>query len=150
MSRMLLAVATVIGLASALPASAQFQKPEDAIKYRQSAMFVMGNHMGRLGAMVQGRVPFDAAQAAANADVLLVMSKLPFAGFTEGTTAANSKAKPEIWTERAKFDAGAQRMQEAMVKLNEAAKSANLDQIKAAFGPVGQSCKSCHDAYWKQ
>ena len=51
---MLLAVATVIGLASALPASAQFQKPEDAIKYRQSAMFVMGNHMGRLGAMVQG------------------------------------------------------------------------------------------------
>ncbi len=150
MSRMLLAVATVIGLASALPASAQFQKPEDAIKYRQSAMFVMGNHMGRLGAMVQGRVPFDAAQASANADVLLVMSKLPFAGFTEGTTAANSKAKPEIWTERAKFDAGAQRMQEAMVKLNEAAKSANLDQIKAAFGPVGQSCKSCHDAYWKQ
>lgn len=150
MSRMLLAVAAVIGLASALPASAQFQKPEDAVKYRQSAMFVMGNHMGRLGAMVQGRVPFDAAQAAANADVLLVMSKLPFAGFTEGTTAANSKAKPEIWTERAKFDAGAQRMQEAMVKLNEAAKSANLDQIKAAFGPVGQSCKSCHDAYWKQ
>ena len=150
MSRMLLAVAAVIGLASALPASAQFQKPEDAIKYRQSAMFVMGNHMGRLGAMVQGRVPFDAAQAAANADVLLVMSKLPFAGFTEGTTAANSKAKPEIWTERAKFDAGAQRMQEAIVKLNEAAKSANLDQIKAAFGPVGQSCKSCHDAYWKQ
>ena len=150
MSRMLLAVAAVIGLASALPASAQFQKPEDAIKYRQSAMFVMGNHMGRLGAMVQGRVPFDAAQAAANADVLLVMSKLPFAGFTEGTTGANSKAKPEIWTERAKFDAGAQRMQEAIVKLNEAAKSANLDQIKAAFGPVGQSCKSCHDAYWKQ
>jgi cytochrome c556 len=150
MSRMLLAVAAVIGLASALPASAQFQKPEDAIKYRQSAMFVMGNHMGRLGAMVQGRVPFDAAQAAANADVLLVMSKLPFAGFSEGTMAANSKAKPEIWTERAKFDAGAQRMQEAMVKLNEAAKSANLDQIKAAFGPVGQSCKSCHDAYWKQ
>ncbi|MBL8313604.1 MAG: cytochrome c [Rubrivivax sp.] len=150
MSRMLLAVAAVIGLASALPASAQFQKPEDAIKYRQSAMFVMGNHMGRLGAMVQGRVPFDAAQAAANADVLLVMSKLPFAGFTEGTTAANSKAKPEIWTERAKFDAGAQRMQEAIVKLNEAAKSANLDQIKAAFGPVGQACKSCHDAYWKQ
>ena len=150
MSRMLLAVAAVIGLASALPASAQFQKPEDAIKYRQSAMFVMGNHMGRLGAMVQGRVPFDAAQAAANADVLLVMSKLPFAGFTEGTTAANSKAKPEIWTERAKFDAGAQRMQEAMVKLNEAAKSANLDQIKAAFGPVGQACKSCHDTYWKQ
>ncbi len=150
MPRLHLVAAAVIGLTGALPALAQFQKPEDAVKYRQSAMFVMGNHMGRLNAMVQGRVPFDAAQAAANADVLLVMSKLPFVGFIDGTTAANSKAKPEIWTERAKFDAGAQRMQEAMVKLNEAAKSANLDQIKAAFGPVGQACKSCHDSYWKQ
>ncbi len=151
MTRVLLATAAaIVGLASALPAAAQFQKPEDAVKYRQSAMFVMGNHMGRLGAMVQGRVPFDAAQAAANAEVILAMSRLPFAGFTEASASINSKAKPEVWTDRAKFDAGAQRMQEAVVKLNDAAKSGNADQLKAAFGPVGQACKACHDTYWKQ
>ena len=42
------------------PASAQFAKAEDAIKYRQSALFVMGQHFGRLGAMANGRAPFDA------------------------------------------------------------------------------------------
>ena len=40
---------------------AQFAKAEDAIKYRQSALTVMSNHMGRLAAMAKGERPFDAA-----------------------------------------------------------------------------------------
>jgi cytochrome c556 len=32
-------------------------------------------------------------------------------------------------------------------KLNAAAKTGNLDQIKAGVGAVGQSCKACHDNY---
>ena len=54
-----------LAVLAALPAAAQFQKPEDAVKYRQSAMFVMANHFGRIGAMVAGRAPYDAAAAAA-------------------------------------------------------------------------------------
>lgn len=42
---------------TAIPALAQFAKPEDAIKYRKSSLFVMGQHFGRIGAMAQGRVP---------------------------------------------------------------------------------------------
>ena len=41
----------------ATPASAQFAKPEDAIKYRQSVMSVMATHFGRLGAMANGKAP---------------------------------------------------------------------------------------------
>lgn len=150
MKRLLLAAATVAGLATALPAAAQFQKPEDAIKYRQSALTVMGTHFGRLGAMVQGRVPFDAATAASNAEIVVVMSKLPYVAFIDGTStsqATNTKAKPEIWTDRAKFDAAATKMQEEVAKLNVAAKSGNLDQIKAAFGNAGGACKACHDDF---
>ena len=53
------AAATLVSL----PAAAQFAKPEDAIKYRQGALFVMGQHFGRIGAMANGRVPFDAKAA---------------------------------------------------------------------------------------
>ena len=42
----------VAAIAFSAPASAQFQKPEEAAKYRQSVMTVMGNHFGRIGAMV--------------------------------------------------------------------------------------------------
>ena len=55
-----LAVAAATLLSLAAPASAQFAKAEDAIKYRQSALFLMGQHFGRIGAMANGRAPFDA------------------------------------------------------------------------------------------
>jgi cytochrome c556 len=148
MKRWMLAAVTAATVLVALPASAQFQKPEDAVKYRQSAMTVLGNHFGRLGAMVQGRVPYDAATAMANAEVVATMSRLPFVGYVEGTPGTGKGgASPKIWTERAKFDDGAKKMQDEVAKLLVAARGNNLDQLKAAFGPVGQSCKGCHDDF---
>ena len=127
------------------PASAQFAKAEDAIKYRQSALFVMGQHFGRLGAMANGKAPFDAKAAQDSADIVLYMSKLPWAGFGPGTE--GGKAKPEVWKEQPKFQDLTQKMQAEVVKLEAAAKTGNLDNLKAAFGPAANSCKSCHDSY---
>jgi len=151
MKKLILAAAAVAGLASALPAAAQFAKPEDAIKYRKAAFTVMATHFGRVGAMASGKMPFDAKAAAENADIALAMSKLPYAAFGEGTDkGAETRAKPEVWSEGDKFRAAATKMQEEMAKLDAAAKTGNLDQIKAAFGPVGQSCKACHDHFRKE
>jgi cytochrome c556 len=150
MKKLILVAAAVAGLASALPAAAQFAKPEDAIKYRKAAFTVMASHFGRIGAMVQGKAPFDAKAAADSAEIATMMSKLPYTAFGPGTDKGETRAKPEIWTEDAKFRAAASKMQEEMAKLNAAAKTGNLDQIKAAFGPVGQSCKACHDEYRKE
>ncbi len=148
MSRMLFAAAAVIGLVSALPASAQFQKPEDAVKYRKAAFTVMGAHFGRIGAMAQGKVPFDGAAAAANAEIVAHMSKLPYAGFVEGTSGTEKgMAKPVVWTERAKFDAAAKKMQDEVAKLAVAAKANNADTLKAAFGSAASACKACHDDF---
>ena len=38
-------------------------------------------------------------------------------------------------------------MQAETVKLAAAAKSGNLDQLKAPFGPASASCKACHDSF---
>lgn len=149
MKALAIALASAAGLCTALPASAQFQKPEDAVKYRQAAFTVMGSHFGRIAAMAQGRVPFDAKAAAENADIVATMSKLPYTAFGDGTdmTAIPSKAKAEIWKEMPKFKAAAEKMQAEVAKLQVAAQSGNLDQLKAAVGGVGQSCKACHDTY---
>ena len=145
----LLTAAAIAGMATALPAAAQFAKPEDAIKYRQSAMFLQSQHMARIGAMVSGRVPFDAKAVADNAEVLATVTKLPFAAFIDGTDKGTTRAKPEIWAEKDKFMAGATKLQDEVVKLNAAAKTGNPEQVKAAFGAVGQACKGCHDNYQK-
>jgi cytochrome c556 len=150
MKRIFLAAAAFLAVTVAVPAAAQFQKPEDAIKYRKAAFTVMATHFGRMGAMANGRIPFDAKVAAENADLALAMSKLPYVAFTEGSDKGDTKAKAEIWTEGDKFRAAATKMQEEMVKLNAAAKTGSADNLKAAFGPTGAACKACHDAYRKE
>ncbi len=140
-------IAAAISLA--LPAAAQFARPEDAVKYRQSAMFIQGQNAGRIGAMVQGRVPFDAKVAADSAATLDFMSRLPWGAFGEGTDKASipTRAKPEIWTDKAKFAELAEKLQAETAKLNTAAKTGNLDTIKTAMGGVGAACKGCHDVF---
>ncbi len=148
MKRLPLALAALIGVATALPAAAQFAKPEDAVTYRKAAFQVMAAHFGRIGAMVNGRVPFDAAAAASNADVVVFASKLPYAGFVEGTGAPEKgRPKANVWSDRANFDAAARKMQDEVAKLAAVAKGGNLDQLKTAFGSAAGSCKSCHDEY---
>ena len=139
-----LALAAVVATV-ALPASAQFAKPEDAIKYRQSALSVMGTHFSRLGAMANGKMPFDAKSAQESAEIVAFMSKLPWAGFGAGTE--GGKSKPEVWKDQAKFNDLAGKMEAEAVKLNAAAKAGNVDSLKAAFGPAASSCKSCHDSF---
>jgi len=136
-----------VAAAFAVPASAQFAKPEDAIKYRQSALFVMQQNFGRVAGMAAGKVPFDAKVAADSAAVAEYMSKLPWAGFGPGTDKGETKAKHEIWTDKAKFDDYAGKMQAEMAKLSAAAKTGNLDSIKTAVNATGGTCKSCHDDF---
>lgn len=135
-------------LAMAAPASAQFAKPEDAVKYRQSALSVMGTHFGRLGAMANGKVPFDAKVAAENAQLVAVMARLPWAGFGPGTDDdPRSKAKSEIWTEQVKFKTAGEKLVAETDKLAAATKTGNLDALKTSFAATADTCKSCHDAF---
>ena len=63
----LITVVVVIGVLVAGIAAAQFVKPEDAIQYRKSVMVLIGQHFKRMGAVVQGKMPYDKDTFAANA-----------------------------------------------------------------------------------
>ena len=134
----------------AAPAQAQFAKPEDAIKYRKAALTVMAAHFGRVAAMANGRIPFDAGAAASNAAIAESMSKLPWAAFGEGTDKGETRALPGIWSDKAKFTAASEKMQGEMSKLALVAKGGNIDAIKAQVGATGGSCKACHDDFRKE
>ena len=151
MKRQLVAVMAALGTLASLPAAAQFQKPEDAVKYRKGAFQVMAAHFGRIGAMANAKAPFDAAAAASNAEIVAFMSKLPYAGFVEGTHGTEKGSpKPIVWTERSKFDEGAKKMQDAVAALATTAKGGNFDQVKTAFGTAADACKACHDHFRNQ
>lgn len=146
------AIAATLAAASlaafAATASAQtFQKPEDAIKYRKASFTVLVTHFGPLAQMANGRIPYNAQVAARSADVIAVASTLPWAAFGEGTDKGDTRAKPEVWSQSAKFKENSDRFQAEMAKLAAAAKTGNLDNLKAAFATAGGTCKACHDDF---
>jgi cytochrome c556 len=129
-------------------AYAQFKKPEDAIKYRQSAFTVMANSFGKIGAVVKGEVPFNKDEVAKNAAVVAMISTLPWQAFGPGTEGGN--ALPGVWSDNAKFKAAGEKMQLAVANLNTAAQSGDQEAIKKAFGAAGATCKGCHDDFKKK
>lgn len=144
----LMALASVL----AAPAFAQFRKPEDAVKYRQSVMYTMGNHFySRLGAMVNGRIPFDPKAAAEDAELIASLSRLPWIAFVPGTeNVGKTDAKPAVWTEQAKFKDLSEKMQAEVVKLQAASRTGDLEALKTAYRATSNSCKACHDSFTSQ
>jgi len=147
MKKILSVLCAAMAFTLSLPAQAQFAKPEDAIKYRKASFNVMAAHFGRLGAMANGRTPYDAKLAAENADVVATLAKLPWAAFGEGTETADTKAKPEVWKQGAKFKEIADKLQADTAKLAVAAKTGKEDAFKTAFATAAGNCKSCHDDF---
>ena len=147
MKKIILSLLAIGAASMSLTAAAQFAKPEDAVKYRKATFTVTGAHFGRMGAMAQGKVPFDAKLAAENAEIVADMAKLPWQAFGEGTETADTKAKPEIWKQNAKFKELADKLQTESVKLAAAAKTGKEDAFKAAFTATAGTCKSCHDDF---
>jgi cytochrome c556 len=137
----------VVLLGVAIGASAQFSKPESAVKYRQSAFNVMNNQLGRIFQAAQGKVPYDKDAVIRSAEIVEFMGKLPFEAFIPGSDLLDSKAKPAIWKEESKFKQLATDMQAETVKLTAAAKSGNLDSIRTQVRATIKTCDACHDNY---
>lgn len=140
-------LALVAGIAGSAYAQSPFAKPQDAIQYRQSALFVMGQQFARIAAVVKGKRPFDKAEVARSAAIVKEMSTLPWEGFVAGTDKGKTHAKPNIWTEQAKFKSRQKKLEQEAAKLAEVAKGGNLDAIKRQFGATGKACKACHEDF---
>jgi cytochrome c556 len=147
MKKFILTLIAVSASAMSFSAAAQFAKPEDAVKYRKAAFSVMATHNQRLGQMAQGKVPFDAKAALENAELVATMAKLPWSAFPEGSDTGETKAKPEVWKQSAKFKEAADKFQSDASKLLVAAKTGKEDAFKAAFTASSGNCKACHDDF---
>ena len=87
-------------------AYAQFKKPEHAIKYRKSVMFLIAQHFGRMGAVVKGAAPYQKGDFAKNAAVVDMLARLPGEAFTmPGTDKGDTTMSAAVFQQPSKFDA---------------------------------------------
>jgi cytochrome c556 len=142
-------LAAVVGVSATLliaaTAHAQFAKPEDAIKYRQSAFTVAGTHFARLAAMARGTVPYDAAKAQESAKIVDTVMQLPWEAFVPTSGGAPAKMKGDPLANMGDVKQLSEKLLAETAKLPGAA--GNLESLKTQVGATGAACKSCHDKY---
>jgi len=148
-SLILAAALAVPMLSTTMTVQAQPTMADRASAYRLGAFRMIGWHLGPIGAMAKGEMPFDADKAKLNADAIAALSQFPKNGFIDGSSSDDIKTRalPAIWKERGKFDEMMSNFEEAAQGLATAAASGSMDTIKPALGKLGSSCKECHKAY---
>jgi cytochrome c556 len=151
-----LAAASLAGLAAAgcaadpppegAAAAAASRSPRELVAARQAAFHLSGAAMGNMKAAIErGDDPKSQAYAARG---LARWARALAATFPESTAPiAPSRAKPEIWANRADFDLKAAAYAEAAEALAEAAAGGDRAAFAAAHASTGATCKACHDLY---
>jgi cytochrome c556 len=131
-------------------AHAQFAKPEFAIKYRQSVMFLMSQHFGRMAAMVNEKSSYSKEVFVDNALLVQTLSRLPWQAFRmPGTDKGDTSLKSSAFEQQDKFNEFAQTLEKQITDLVSKAKSGDFNAIKTQFGEVAKSCKACHSQFRK-
>ena len=142
--RLLLAgLAFALGAGFAQTALSQV-KPETLVKQRQAAMTLQGKYAGPLGAMAQGKAPYNADTVAFNAAMLDALSRMPWDGFAESTKDVKSAALPAVWSEGAKFKEAQDTFQKAVQALVAVSRGGDEAAQKTAIGAMGKTCGGCH------
>jgi cytochrome c556 len=142
----------LVALASAMVGIAQAQEPPSRaaqlIGLRKATMDVLASQFGPLGGMAAGKVPYDATRSQLDAQRVVTLAGIATEVFPpESKEGAPTKAKADIWTNRAEFDGLMKDLQDKTAALVVAAKVGTLDALRPAVGDVGKACKSCHDKF---
>jgi len=130
----------------AATAPAQAEEPENYIKYRQAVMKAIGGHTGAAGQIVRGKVSPEGALAM-HADALAALNADISSLFPEGSDFGETRAKEEIWSDRAAFDKAAGDAKTATAAFAAAVAAGDKEKIGAAYRNVGESCKTCHKQF---
>ena len=149
MKKNLVAAALAVAIGGLAGIAAAQMKPDVLVKQRQSAMTLIGKYWGPIAGMASGKVsPYNADVVSRNATYLENLAQMPWDGFHENTKGEkNTKALPEIWSQKAKFDELAQRLQTETAKLGEMARAKNEAGVKQQYAAVGKVCGACHEGF---
>ena len=148
MKKILVAAGVAVVLGSVAGQALAQMKPDVMVKQRQSAMTLIGKYWGPIAGMASGKVsPYNADVVSRNATYLENLAQMQWDGFHENTKDEKSRALPETWTQKAKFDELATRLQTETAKLGELARKKDEAGVKQQYAAVGKVCGACHEGF---
>ena len=126
------------------PAAAQDQaEPTPVMEYQQSVMSGIGAARGAIGAILDDEVPHR-GHVLGHALALQQFATMASDIFPQGSAGEGSRARPEIWQDRAEFADALAAFQRAADGLVGAARSGSNATISEAFDTLAGTCGGCH------
>jgi len=147
----LLGILLAVALMSTSSPKPAFADSND-VKERRTLMKSTGKNLRGVFGFVKGKGGTPDS-VAANARILAVNAKKMTMLFAPNTGrdklgSKATRAKADIWRNRAKFDGIANNMAKLAQSLEAAARTGDQKKIGAAAGAIGkQSCKACHKTF---
>ena len=146
--RLTLAGAVVIGLAVTPFAVSHFDDKEMQQSYRQSWFAMVAMNFGPMASSVKGEIPWNQEMMQGWANDLATLTTLNIMrGFGDGSDKGTTRAKPEIWENKADFESKMNDLKTAAAALQKTTAGGDREAIAADVGAVGKACKACHDEY---
>lgn len=141
-----LALAATIVLAGGSISFAQ-TAPAQIVKQRQDAMKKMWPDFYRDIALTirsgNPDLPLVATKAAQADDHLKKVAQL-FPPGTGRDVVPTTRAKPEIWTQRADFEAALTALMDTTKTIGEDAKGGSVEKVRADWTSLAKACGGCH------
>jgi cytochrome c556 len=142
------AVLLALSLGAVTDAALAQVKPELLVKQRQAVMTLQGKYLGPLGAMAQGKAPYNADIVRRNAAFLDNLSRMPWDTFDPSTKdVKGSNALPAIWEQPDKFKEAQSRLENELHKLYQVSQSGDENAVKAQIGAAAKACGGCHENF---
>jgi cytochrome c556 len=139
-------------LAAGAACAQQAPKPEQLIKWRQSAYQVLAWNTGRVKANVEGTYNKEDVIKAANTIAAIANSGLG-ALFAPGTETGkgwhDTAVQPALFTDKKAGEVAGNFSKEAN-ELARIASAGDVAAIKAQLGKLQGTCKACHDDFKKK
>lgn len=142
---LIIAALALLPLQAVLAQAPQGLSPEQTVRARQAAYGLSAATFGEMKQIVDagGEVRplvFGSRMLARWARTLPSL-------FPEGTNVAPTRAKAEVWTDRAEFERRANDYAEAATRLAEIAQGGDRQAFAAQWTVVRDSCSACHDRF---
>ena len=148
MKKTLVLAAVAVAMGGLAGIAAAQVKPDILVKQRQSAMTLIGKYWGPIAGMASGKVsPYNADVVARNATYLENLAQMPWDGFHDSTKDEKSRALPEVYSQKAKFDELSQRLQSETAKLGQLARAKDEAGVKQQYAAVGKVCGACQEGF---
>jgi len=124
---------------------------KQAIGVRKATYTLIGNNFKGIGDVLSGKAEYNAADIEKRAKRVAFLSEFLTDAFPDVSNVGepDTKARVEIWTQKAEFDKKLKDFQEHAATLAKVAgteKTAS-DAFKAAAGAVAKDCKGCHEDF---